>query len=206
MDSVIHDFAERLEYSAELSDEPSWVEFYRRLWPNMISCVRIDKNSRWQKWGVDRMVLLGDGKQFTIDEKKREKDYGDLLLEEWSVADVDKSGRLKGHKIGWSLDESKQSDFIAYSVPIAGRCYLLPFELTRLTFAANINEWKRLMGARYPLKAHNKGYTTINVSVSWDRFRHALGIQMHRRFGAEIPLPLPKPDTNQLTFEWGRAS
>jgi hypothetical protein len=81
---VIHDFQERLEYSATLSDEPAWVSFYRRLWPDMISAVRIDKNSQFQKWGIDREILLPNGKRFSIDEKKREMDYGDLLLEEWN--------------------------------------------------------------------------------------------------------------------------
>ena len=57
-DSVTHNFQERLKFSADLSDEPSWVEFYRRLWPEMITCVRLDKLSKWQLAGIDREIVL----------------------------------------------------------------------------------------------------------------------------------------------------
>ena len=47
LNAVIHNFQDQLEYSAELSDEMAWVAFYKRLWPDMIAAVRIDKNSQF---------------------------------------------------------------------------------------------------------------------------------------------------------------
>jgi len=198
---VVHDFQERLEYSAELSDESAWVAFYKRIWPDMLAAIRIDKDSQHQRWGIDREILLINGKRFTIDEKKREKDYGDLLVEEWSVADYDPQTRtvLHGRKIGWSLDKDKRCDFIAYSIPSAGKCFLLPFELTRKTCEHNIEKWKKLPKA-YPKPAKNNGYWTINVAVPWEVFKVAMFQQMHRRFGASEPLPIPRRDNPQISL------
>lgn len=201
VNGVVHDFQERLEYSAKLSDEPAWIAFYKRIWPDMLMAIRIDKDCKQQRLGIDRKILLPNGKEFTIDEKKREKDYGDLLVEEWSVADYDPEARIvtKGRKVGWSMDDSKHCDFIAYSVPESGKCYLLPFELTRLTCKHNIERWKRIPKA-YPKASRNNGYWTINVAVSWSDFKIALFKQMHRKFGNVAALPLPKKDNPQLTF------
>lgn len=201
MNVVVHDFQERLEYSAELSDENAWVDFYKRIWPDMIAAVRIDKHSQLQKWGIDREILLPNGKRFSIDEKKREVDYGDLLVEEWSVADYDPKTKtvLKGRKIGWSLDKDKRCDFIAYSIPSAGKCYLLPFELTRKACEHNLDRWKKLPRA-YPKAAKNKDYWTINIAVPWEYFKVAMFQQMHRRFGSAEPLPLPKKHNSQITL------
>ena len=202
LNAVIHNFQDQLEYSAELSDESSWVSFYKRLWPDMIAAVRIDKNSQFQRWGVDREILLPNGKRFTIDEKKRKLDYGDLLLEEWSVADFDWTTKtvIKGKKIGWALDAEKRCDFVAYSVPEAGKCFLLPFELTRQTFKANLSAWKAKGSAWYPKPAINDGYTTINVAVPYDVFKMALWQQMHRQFGSTIPLPIMQREGQQLAL------
>lgn len=205
LNAVIHDFQEQLEYSAELSDESSWVEFYRRLWPDMIAAVRIDKNSQFQKWGVDRQILLPNGKQFTVDEKKRKRDYGDLLLEEWSVCDFDYDQKkvVYGKKVGWALDAEKRCDFVAYAIPPAGKCYLLPFELTRQTCVVNFTQWKQ-NPQWYPKPAINKSYTTVSIAVPFSEFKLRLFEQMHRRFGSENPLPLPTEKTNQvLLFQHG---
>lgn len=198
---IVHDFQERLEYSASLSDESAWVEFYRRLWPNMLSAIRIDKNSMFQKWGVDRLILLDNGKQFSIDEKKRDKDYGDILLEEWSVCKWDrKNNRLiKGIKPGWTLDDEKRCDFIAYSIPVSGKCFLLPFEILRITFKENLNKFKSIPG-KYPKIGQNKEYETINVAVPWDALKLAMWVQMHRKFGSTTPLPLLRKDNPQISL------
>jgi hypothetical protein len=219
MDAVIHDFAKRLKYSSELSDEPAWVEFYRRLWPNLLTAVRVDKNSQWQKCGVDRLLLLDNGKQFTVDEKKRERDYGDLLIEEWSVGRrVVIGSRIvyQGEKVGWSLDASKRCDFIAYAVPSAGKCHLLPFELLRLACVENLERWKTILlpdkqGKRrfpaYPKDAENNGYVTRNCAVEWHEIKAGIAQQMLRKFGSAAELPLPELTDNgrQLTFPWQAA-
>lgn len=201
---VVHNFQEQLEYSANLSDEASWVEFYRRLWPNMIAAVRIDANSKFQQWGIDREIYLPQGKTFSIDEKKRKKDYGDLLLEIWSVCDFDFKTKevTKGRKIGWALDHEKRCDFVAYAITESKKCYLLPFELTRQTCIHNIDEWKKNK-AWYPKAAINDGYVTVNIAVPFNEFKVRLWQQMHRRFGSGEELRLPTEQSKQaLLFQY----
>jgi len=193
---VIHDFTERLEWSAELSDESAWVAFYKRLWPDLLLCVRIDRDSKWQRWGVDRMILLPEGKQILIDEKKRSTAYDDFLLEEWSS--------VEHKRVGWTLDKSKRSDFIAYAIPKLGKCYLLPFELLRITCAHKLAEWK-LESNCYPKDAKNNGYTTRNCAVGWRALFDAMKQQMHRSFGGgSLVLPVSQAAFNgkQLVFDW----
>lgn len=203
--AMVHDFQERLEYSATLSDEPAWIAFYQRIWPNMIMAIRIDKDSKFQRWGIDRMIYLENGKEFSIDEKKRDKDWGDFLLEEWSACLFDSTINrvIKGMKKGWSLDEEKRCDFIAYSIPSSGKCFLLPFEILRVTCVANLKVWKAKPG-KYPKIAQNQGYQTVNVAVPWYVLKAAMWEQMHRKFGSSIPLPIPRQDNPQLSlFEHG---
>jgi hypothetical protein len=197
--TVVHDFAERLAFSQSASEEPAWVDFYRRLWPDFIAAVRIDKDCPQQRWGVDRAIFLASGRQVTVDEKVRHfrngRPFDDFLIEVWSNAER--------RKVGWTLDPEKRCDFIAYAVPALGKCYLLPFELLRLTCAGNIEKWKRASRPPYPICAHNKGWTTHNCSVPWPALFAAMREEMTCRFGAAgLTLPVPKVDQGDSLFEW----
>ena len=114
MRAVIHDFRERLDWSNELSDEAAWVSFYRGLWPGMVSAVRVDANCPAQRSGVDRLLYLPDNRTVRIDEKKREKDYGDFLAEVVSVAHrydpaAKRYARDGRDKPGWCIDSKNVS-------------------------------------------------------------------------------------------------
>jgi hypothetical protein len=203
--AVTHDFHERLEFSARLSDEASWVELYQAIWPDMVSATRLDRNSEWQRDGIDRVVFLANGRQLLIDEKKREatnkqgQPYRDVLLEEWSVFYGETDNR---NKVGWALDRKKRCDFVAYAIPLAHICYLLPFELARLALMAHRSEWTRVFGTR---DAKNDGYLTRNIPVPWKALHTAIVDQMQRSFVAPSTLELPVPFVvkDQLTFKWG---
>lgn len=198
MKAVVHRFSDQLEYSTTLSDdEAAWVGFYRRLWPDMVTCVRYDADCRMQRDGIDREIVLVNGRRFFVDEKKRKKDYGDVLLEEWSVFYRDGDHR---NKIGWALDPNKRCDFVAYAVPSAGKCYLLPFELLRQAFLCNRAAWVRQHGS---LPAWNDGYATMNTPLPWNVLKAALIEQMLRKFnGNGLQLPTPVVNGHQLEFAW----
>ena len=196
--NVVHRFVDDLTYSNNLSDEPTWVEFYRRVWPTMIACVRYDNHSQWQKWGVDREIKLANGKQFTIDEKKRRDDWGDIALELWSVW---YSRGDRRNRPGWAADEHKRCDFVAYAIVPARRCYLLPTELTRLAFRSNLQEWFK--SKRCQMRdSQNEGYVTRNMCVPWDMLSDAITREMTRDFASELSLPTPIKTANQLEFPW----
>lgn len=205
INSVVHSFKDRLQFSHDMSSEGDWISFYRRMWPEAISVIRVDADSVQQRSGIDRIVVLPNGRQITIDEKIREKDYGDILLEEWSVADYDWKNKkmIRGRKVGWTLDPLKVCDFVAYAVLPSSVCFLFPYELLRMATQANIEIWKQSPECKYPVPAANNGYTTINIAVPWNVLRIQINIQMYRTFGRDtIDLPQPKLNGTQLNFEW----
>lgn len=200
VNSVIHDFQEKLVQSLDLSDEANWVPFYQRLWPELISCVRLDKDSVWQRSGVDRVLFLPNGRQLFVDEKKRLPDrngrtYDDFLCEEWSVFRSD--GRE--NKVGWTLDANKRCDLIAYAIPALGKCYLLPFEILRLTAKRFLLDWKDVQFA-YPKDAQNNGYVTRNCAVSWDRLFRDMRVIV--QFNEKLNLPTPSFSNGQVLFNF----
>jgi hypothetical protein len=202
LNAVVHSFGSQLEYSANLSDEAGWIDFYRTLWPDMIVAVRIDQNSQYQKWGIDRKILLKNGKEFTIDEKKRKVDYGDILLESHSVCnfDYDRKEVISWSKPGWAIDQDKRCDFIAYAIPTAGKCYLLPFEILRQTCMNHFEEWS-YNEKYYPKPAKNAGYTTVNFAIPFPVLQAAMWNTMKRQFGCLSGLPIAQNNEQTLLFQ-----
>lgn len=197
---TMHRFHDELNWSNDQSDEPIWAEFYNRIWPGeLLLCTRIDGASRWQQWGIDREIKLTNGKQYTVDEKKRRKDYGDIALEIWSQWYDNKSAR---NVIGWTGDAEKRCDFIAYAVVPARRCYLLPTELLRLAFRANLRDWIRSPRCRM-VDSQNNGYLTRNIGVPWDVLSAAMTREMTRGWTTDLALPAAVAD-NQFRFPWGK--
>jgi hypothetical protein len=78
---MIHDFKERLEFSESASGEPFWDAIYRKAFPGMVSHMPCPGDTQSQRLGIDRLILLSSGRVLAIDEKKREQDYNDILLE-----------------------------------------------------------------------------------------------------------------------------
>lgn len=190
--TVTHYFRERLEWSAAVSDEPSWLSFYQGIWPDLHAAIRIEGRCEWQLRGVDRLLVLGGGKQILIDEKKREKDYGDILLEVWDGVPFDEYDAelrkltARPTKKGWAWNPHKMTDYVAYSIPTAGKAYLLPYELLRMTMERKIDGWKQ-DSQKYPKAARNPSYWTINVAVPWDVLSAALAETMIVAFPSVLP-------------------
>jgi len=182
----VYDFAQQLEWSKANSDESQWNAFYQRLWPDARYVLTPDRES--QRAGIDRRIVLPNGRNILVDEKLRSTArWSDVLLEEWSVFYGVGNPR---NKVGWSLDMNKRVDFVAYAIPLLGLCYLLPFELLRQTYIANKDPWHQVRSA-YPLDAQNVGYRTRNCAVKWSVLREAMAVQMHRRYGLpEAPKPV----------------
>lgn len=90
--------------------------------------------------GVDYWVEHASGKHLGVDVKVREKDffninskYDDLALETYSV---------KEKKIlGWTLNESKRTDYILWYWKDSGRWMLVPFPMLLAVFKKNLNSW-----------------------------------------------------------------
>lgn len=133
--TTIHDFNEQLAYSERASCEPFWNAVYRKAFPNMVNHMICSGNTQSQRMGVDRIVYLGNDKEIRIDEKKRKKSYGDVILEYISV---DTTGAP-----GW-IEKDLAIDYLAYAIMTTKQCYLFPWQLLRRVWCRFGREWIEL--------------------------------------------------------------
>ena len=152
----MHNFQDSLTLSQEQADAPWWDEVYMRAFPSIAESVCVRSDGWAQRGGIDRLIVLESGKTITVDEKVRQIDYEDILLEYWSS--------FERRTPGW-VAKDLACDFIAYAFIPSQRCYLLPFQTLRLAWKNNCHDWV----AKYrKVEAKNKGtppYTTVCVAV-----------------------------------------
>lgn len=102
------------------------------------------------------------------DEKKRRKDYGDILLELWK--------NKENRRPGWLF--YSQCDYIVYAVLESDKIYLLPTLLLQMAWRNNSNEWL----SQYQKKeALNYGYTTVNIPIPADILLNAISAEMNKQ-------------------------
>lgn len=149
-----NDFKTDLEYSLEENECELLDSFYHKMFPGLRD-IEIVKDLERQKKGIDKVLTLNRGQQLTIDEKKRRENYGDILLELWSV--------WEERKRGWLY--TCQCDYIVYAIMPTYRVYLLPTLLLKRAWLTNSNEW--LM--KFPeVDAENRSYTTKSIAIPPD--------------------------------------
>lgn len=157
---ITHDFKQQLAWSEAGGDESFWVAAYRSAFPNFVNCMQTTGDTAAQRMGIDRVIALSNGVNLRIDEKKRRKDYGDILLEYISV---DTTGAL-----GW-IEKDLQIDYLAYAFMESHRVYLLPWLLLRKAWIKNGTAWieagrQHKAGFRL-VEADNRRYKTLSVAV-----------------------------------------
>jgi hypothetical protein len=160
---TVHSFKKSLAVSHSYADAPWWGEVYRDAFPGFASMVSIREDGWAQRGGIDRVVTLKSGKTLAIDEKVRDKDWPDILLERWS----DEERR----KPGW-VQKDLACDYIAYAFVPSRTCYLMPFIQLRRAWIQNGREWCE----RYETKrAENGSYVTASIAVPKPVLFDALG-------------------------------
>lgn len=150
---TIHDFKERLKYSEAAGDEPFWLEIYTKAFPNLVNIMAAPGDTISQRMGIDRVILLGNGKIIKIDEKKREKNYPDILLEYISVDTT--------HAPGW-IEKDLAIDYLAYAFMPNQRVYLLPWDILRRVWLYKKEIWLRTLPK---IEAKNQNYSTWSVAI-----------------------------------------
>ncbi len=164
----MNDFKIDLQYSLESRDNDVFDNFYRRVFPG-ISVIEFCNDLKTQKTGVDKIIHFKSGNKFTVDEKKRRKNYNDIALEIWS--DFDKK------KKGWLC--YSVCDYIVYAIMPSLKVYVLPTILLKRAWYVNKTEWL----SKYPLIfAPNKGYRTQNICIPPDILLPAIADQMEQKF------------------------
>ena len=191
--SATHNFATSLRCSETQVDAARWEAMYKKAFPTMTAAVPIRQDGWAQRGGIDRVITLASGKTITVDEKVRQKDFNDILLEYWS----DTERRTPG----W-IAKDLACDFIAYTCLETERCFLLPFHLLRRAWKQHGREWvsraeKEEEGYK-KVVAQNRGYTTTSVAVSWDILYQAICDAMVVCFSPET---LVVPHREEPTME-----
>lgn len=160
MTAVIHDFRRSLAKSESHATAAWWMDVYKVAFPNLESAVPVRQDGWAQRAGIDRVITLACGRVVTVDEKVRENDYGDILLEMWS----DKERRIKG----W-VAKPLACDFIAYGVVPSATCYLLPTLQLQTAWRQNARGWVAKADANERgfrrVLAKNSTYTTESLAV-----------------------------------------
>ena len=187
--STVHNFATSLRRSDVQVDAAWWEAVYKKAFPTMAAMVPVRQDGWAQRGGIDRVITLASGKTITVDEKVRQKDFNDILLEYWS----DTERRTPG----W-IAKDLACDFIAYTYLETERCLLLPFHLLRRAWKQNGREWiakaERQEEGFRKVVARNQGYTTTSVAVSWNVLSESLTDAMVVCFSPETLVTLHREE------------
>jgi hypothetical protein len=169
---MAHDFNESLKRSHSYAEAPWWGEVYRRAFPSMAAHVSVRADGWAQRGGIDRVITLSTGRTVTVDEKVREKDWPDVLLERWS----DEARKIPG----W-VQKPLACEFIAYAFVPSRVCYLFPTLTLQEAWRRMGREWiKRFQEVR----ADNGRYVTVSVAVPTETLLFALSDAMRVEWSA----------------------
>ena len=157
-----HNFKQQLAWSEAQGHEPFWDAVYRKAFPDMVNHLLCSGDTKGQRNGVDRIVYLRNDKVLRIDEKKRVKDYSDILLE---YVSVDRTGSP-----GW-IEKDLTIDYLAYAFMPSKTCYLFDWLMLKRVWRQRGEQWKT---AYRRVEAQNDTYKTISVAVPISVLRQAI--------------------------------
>lgn len=160
-------FGDDLAWSHELACQPFWRGIYQKKWPTIAKVVDLSHDRQAQREGIDKTIILQDGREIQVDEKGRREDYGDVALE--LRHEFRDSERVE---VGWALKPTR-SDWWPYAILPARQVWFLP--------VARIQEWLEVLdafdlsdqlarsyGGTVKRSKKNKDYDTINFCLPPD--------------------------------------
>ena len=166
----MNNFKMDLEYSLEISRNESFDKFYHDIWKDQISTIEymnFETHKEEQLKGIDKRIILKNGKFVTVDEKCRRKDYGDFFIELIS--------NTKSKKLGWLYYST--CDYIMYFIEPTRKAYLLPFELLKMAWIENKMIWQK----NYKLKeCINGSYSSKGICIPTKILLPAIAKQMEK--------------------------
>jgi len=167
----MNDFIDDLAYSHACEDAACWAQIYRMAFPTMMAMHSHKADGDHQRNGIDRSVILDNGKQILIDEKARRRhDTGDIMLEYVS-------NNVRGTP-GW-VEKRLMCDYIAYAFIPSGTAYLFPVVQLQAAWSKNKESWLASFGTR---AAKNNGYETFNCPVTTNLLFKEIGQMLRIHF------------------------
>lgn len=159
------DFRTDMQWSLAGSDEPFWHAVYWKAFPNLVT-IELCEDLPQQKQGIDRLLRLSSGKVLTVDEKKREKVYPDILLEYVSCEERNTPG--------W-VEKDLAIDYLAYAFMPVSRCYLFSWPMLRRAWRQFGEQWKHeYKPRRASTQIGSTAYHTVSVPVPIEVLRRAV--------------------------------
>ncbi len=148
-----HDFIERNRWSLAARQTAFCTAAYHKAFSSLVRCEPIT-DLTLQRLGVDRLLVLSNGIELTVDEKIRERhDTGDILLE------YRHEGQYSAP--GW-IEKDLTIDYLAYGFLPSRRCYLFDWRMLRRAWVQHKDSW---LGQYRHIQAPNNTYTTRCVAV-----------------------------------------
>lgn len=157
----LNNFETDLRYSLENNYDRRINRYYYKVFPELDK-IGVVESIELQRKGIDKVLQMKSGKKILVDEKKRRKDYGDILLEEYS--------NWETRRPGW-LGRGHYTDYIVYVIVETGKVYLLPFLILQKAWRDNYAGWKRNYRT---IQARNQTYTTTSLCIPIDILFRAL--------------------------------
>lgn len=156
-------FGESLAASHAAEDLPIWNEIYRKAFPGVVGIHNHRQDGDHQRQGIDRSLVLDNGKRLWVDEKVRFRNkitgkvYDDIALEYMSDR--------KRQTLGW-VCKPLLCDYIAYAIAPLGKCYLMPVLQLQQAWGKNSDDWLKKYKT---IEAHNEwrgnSWTTLSCCV-----------------------------------------
>jgi len=169
MSAAVHDFTAYLDRENLESTACCWTIIYRRLWPCYERMEIAPRGSAEQYAGVDRFVHLPGGNVLACQEKTRDRDYDDLLVE---YLHMDNVGRTWP---GW-IEHSQGADYLVYVQRVRGHVLCWRIADLRRTWGLNGARWIKTLRQH---KAYNTGgYYSVNLAVPLPMLPHPRMVQV----------------------------
>lgn len=156
-----NDFASQLATANTPEKHAFWENAYRQVFPNVLRVEFYDADMDAQNNGVDAAVFRQGAPPIRIENKERQKWYGDILLE---YVHEYEDGHIRP---GW-IERPLRCDYLAYAILTTGHVWFLPWLPLRLAWERHKLRWLNSGGRYNPTPAQNSGYVTKNVAVPPD--------------------------------------
>ena len=161
----MNNFQECYKIAEDGRNEPFWIEIYKKAFPNFTNLMTGKKEyCNSQKYGVDRIIYLENGKTITLDEKVRTKVYQDIALE--FISNDTKNSP------GW-MEKDLSIDYLAYAFLPIKTTYLFDWRMLKRAWEHFNDQWKK---EYFISKAENKTYHTLSVCVPIKVLRDACSL------------------------------
>lgn len=165
-----NNFHEDMDFEKEVSSNHElWTRVYSNFFPDFKLHGRVCDKGR-QMQGIDRVVKLAGGRNVYVDEKVRRKDYGDMLIEEYSMCG--EAG--KGKKKGW-IKKDLNTDYIAYYIQPSDEVRMYSYQELKSVYESYKRELNSLAHddsedrvVRKKSKNSGGAYYTQSICVDYD--------------------------------------